>query len=177
MQPIPIFPNPLYEEICCALPSCHLEQTGLVFFLSHMCFLISKWAGYKLPGVKQFFCGFRGLRERYGFTAVKPQDQLQDPSWTQVTFVWTCYFVITSYFWSQGFLRKAGNQSFPDLALSHILSKIATLHCKIFHISSLSVSTLQSKTVGRMTSNWYAAYFQAIELSISRLNFLGLHHT
>lgn len=29
-------------------------------------FLISKRAGYKLPGIEQFFRGFRGLCEGYG---------------------------------------------------------------------------------------------------------------
>lgn len=165
------------------MPCLHVTYSKQAFFfLSHTYFLISKWAGYKIPGVKQLFCGFRGLCEGYGFTALKLQDQLQDPSWTQVTFVWTCYFLITSYFWSQGFLRKAGNQSFSALALginrsSHILSKVATLHCKISQISSLSVSTLQSKTVGQMTSNWYVEYFKAVELSTPQMNFLGFHHT
>lgn len=89
------------------------------------------------------------------------------------------YFVITSYFWSQGFLRKAGNQSFCASAVginrsSHILFKVATSHCKIFHINSLSASALKSKKVGQMTSNWYVTYFQTVELSIPQLNFLGL---
>lgn len=49
---------------------------------------------------------------------------------------------------------------------SHILSKVATLQCKIFHVSSLSVSALQSKKVGQMTSHWYVTYFQTVQLSI-----------
>lgn len=60
---------------------------------------------------------------------------------------------------------------------SHILSKVATLQCKIFHVSSLSVSALQSKKVGQMTSHCYVTYFQTVQLSIPWLNFLGLLNT
>lgn len=73
----------------------------------------------------------------------------QDTSLTQVTFVWT-YFVITSYFWSQGFLRKPSYQSFCALTLginrsSHISAPVTTLQRKIFHVNPISVLALQSK--------------------------------
>lgn len=157
-----------------------ISPRTVYFFLSHMYnFLISKWAVYKLPGM--ILLWLQRIMWRLQVTAVKLQDQLQDTSRTQGTSVWTCYFVITSYFWSQGFLRKTGNQSFYALAVginrsSHILSTVATLHCKIFHASSLSVSALQSKKEGQMTSNWYVTYFQTVELSIPQLN-LGLLNT
>lgn len=60
----------LWRDLLC--PAFMSHRTNSLFFLSQMYyFLISKWAGYKLPGVKQFICGFRGLCESYGFTAVK----------------------------------------------------------------------------------------------------------
>lgn len=108
----------------------------------------------------------------------------QDTSLTQVTFVWICYFVITSYFWSQGFLRKPSCQSFCVLTLginrsSHILAPVTTLQCKIFHVNMISLLALPSKKVVQITSNWSVLnYFQTVELSTPWLNFLDLEkHT
>lgn len=117
------------------------------------------------------------------FTQLYRQKLPQDTSLTQVTFVWICYFVITSYFWSQGFLRKPSCQSFCVLTLginrsSHILALVTTLQCKIFHVNTISVLALQSKVV-QITSNWSVLnYFQTVELSTPWLNFLDLEkHT
>lgn len=80
------------------LVSCLCITWNKQFNLSYMFyFLISKWAGYKLPGIKVFFCGLGYVT---GLTAVKDQDQLQDTSWTQ--------FCLNLILCNHQFLLKSG---------------------------------------------------------------------
>lgn len=137
--------------------------------------LISKCAGYKPPRVKLFFCGLSWLCDSYEFTAVQVPDQLTtgqktDPLLSELdTLPSPVPFEVRVFLGKLAIILAVGiNRS------SHILSKVATLECKIFHVSSLSVSALQSKKVGQMTSHWYVTYFQTVQLSIPQLNFLGL---
>lgn len=137
----------LFRKIYFKTLSCHLAE--FIFFCPTCLLPHFKMSWLQAAWCKAILLRLQSVMWREEFTAVKLQDHWQDTSWTQGTSVWTSYFVINSYFWGQSFLRKAGNQSFSALALgikrsSHILSKVATSHSKIFHISSLSVSALQS---------------------------------
>lgn len=156
-----------------------MSPRTVYFFLSHMYdFLISKWDGYKLPGTKQFFCGFRGLYEGYGLLQSNSKTNYRTQAGPrqllfELASLWPPVILeVRVSSWKMAISHSTAlavgiNRS------THILSIIASLHPKIFHASSLSVSALQSKKVCEMTSNWY---FQTLELGIPQLN-LGLLNT
>lgn len=138
---------------------------------------ISKWAGYKLPGIKLFFLWPQLVMwQLWVYCSQRPKPTTGhklNPVLSELnTLQSPVPFEVWVFLGNLAIILAVGiNRS------SHILSKVATLQCKIFHVSSLSVSALQSKKVGQMTSHWYVTYFQTVQLSIPWLNFLGLLNT
>lgn len=147
-------------------------------FVTYVLFLDFKMSWLQVAWYKAIFCALSWLCDSYGFTAVKVQHWLTtghelDPFLSEFdTLQSPALFEVRVFLGKLAIVLAVGiNRS------SHILSKVATLQCKIFHVSSLSVSALQSKKVGQMTGHWYATYFQTVQLSIPGLNFLGLLNT